>query len=73
MNALDAALAYAERNRFAVFPCLPRAKEPAIKRGFYAATTNPETIRRFWRVVDRNIAIRTGMATFSSAVNSGSR
>ena len=63
MNTLDAALAYAGRNSFAVFPCLPRAKEPAIKRGFYAATTNPETIRRFWRVADRNIAIRTGMAS----------
>jgi hypothetical protein len=63
MNTLDAALAYAVRNCFAVFPCLPRAKEPAVKRGFYAATTNPETIRRFWRVADRNIAIRTGMAS----------
>ena len=63
MNTLDAALAYAGRNSFAVFPCLPRAKEPAVKRGFYAATTNPETIRRFWRVADRNIAIRTGMAS----------
>jgi hypothetical protein len=63
MTALDAALAYAERNSFAVFPCLPRAKEPAIKRGFYAATANPETIRRFWRIAERNVGIRTGMAS----------
>ena len=48
---------------FPVFPCLPRAKEPAVKRGFHAATTNPETIRRFWRVADRNVGIRTGMAS----------
>jgi len=37
-----------------------RSKEPAIARGFKASTTNPETIRRYWRVGDRNIAIATG-------------
>jgi hypothetical protein len=62
MNTLDAALGYAAHG-LCVFPCLPRAKEPAIHRGFHAATTNPETIRRFWRVADRNVAIRTGMAS----------
>ena len=40
--------------------CQPRAKEPAIKRGFHAATTNPETIKRYWRIADRNIGIPTG-------------
>jgi hypothetical protein len=60
MTALpDAALTYAAR-LILVFPCLPRSKEPAIARGCYAATSNPETVRRFWRVPDRNIAIPTG-------------
>jgi hypothetical protein len=56
---LDAALGYAAR-RLPVFPCQPRGKEPAIKRGFHAATTNPETIRRYWRIADQNIGIPTG-------------
>src|SRR5262245_30605751 len=57
---VDAALEYAARG-LAVFPCLPRTKEPATRRGFYDATTNPETIRRYWRVPDRNIGIPTGV------------
>jgi hypothetical protein len=61
MSPLDAALAYAACG-LPVFPCLPRAKEPAVKRGFHAATTNPETIKRMWRVADRNVGIRTGVA-----------
>jgi hypothetical protein len=56
---LDAALSYAAKPVL-VFPCLPRHKEPAIVRGFHAATTNPETIRRYWRQPDRNIGIATG-------------
>jgi hypothetical protein len=56
---LNAALAYAAAG-LAVLPLNPRTKEPATKRGFYDATTNPETIRRFWRVTDRNVGIATG-------------
>ena len=48
-HLVAAALAYAAR-RLPVFPCLPRGKTPAIARGFHAATTNPETIRRYWRL-----------------------
>jgi Bifunctional DNA primase/polymerase, N-terminal len=59
---LDAALDFAARG-LAVFPCLPRAKDPAIARGFYSATTNPECIRRYWRRHDSNIGIRTGAAS----------
>ncbi len=44
------------------FPCLPRSKQPAIKGGFHAATTNPATIQRYWRIADRNIGIPTGEA-----------
>jgi hypothetical protein len=43
-----------------VFALQPRGKNPATPHGFYDATTNPAAIRRFWRVADRNIGIRTG-------------
>ena len=54
-----AALALAQRG-LPVFPCAPRDKVPAIRGGFYSATTNPETIKRQWRIPDRNIGIPTG-------------
>jgi hypothetical protein len=57
---LDIALAYAAAG-LPVFPCAPRGKIPTTKRGFYDATTNPATIRRYWSVGDRNIAIPTGV------------
>ena len=61
MSALrEAALLYAAQWSLAVFPLIAELKEPAIARGFYAATTNPETIKRYWRVPDRNVAIATG-------------
>jgi hypothetical protein len=56
---LHAALDYAAAGR-AVFPLMVGSKEPAIARGFKASTTNPETVRRYWRVPDRNIGIATG-------------
>jgi putative DNA primase/helicase len=59
-SRLAIALDYAARG-WAVFPCVPRAKEPATKRGFYDATTNPATIRRWWLAQpDYNIGIATG-------------
>jgi hypothetical protein len=62
-KTLCAALSYAASG-LAVFPCLYRAKEPAVPRGFYSATTNPATIKRwFGGTVDFNIAIRTGLAS----------
>jgi putative DNA primase/helicase len=57
-----AALAYAGQG-FAVFPCGVRSKDPVVARGFYSATCNPQTIQRLWRQADRNVAIRTGMAS----------
>jgi hypothetical protein len=60
-DLLAAALDYAA-HQIPVFPCLARGKTPAIARGFHAATTNPETIRRYWRQSDRNVAIATGVA-----------
>jgi hypothetical protein len=63
-DALSAALDYARRG-YAVFPCVPRGKEPACPRGFRDATTNPATIRRWWRArPDYNVAIATGIASF---------
>jgi Bifunctional DNA primase/polymerase, N-terminal len=59
---IDAALDYAAQG-YSVFPCRPRGKEPAIARGFQAATTNPETIKRYWRQSECNIGIRTGAAS----------
>jgi hypothetical protein len=56
---LNAALAYAAAG-MPVFALAPRGKKPAIARGFYSATTNPETIKRLWRIADRNIGIPTG-------------
>src|SRR3974390_3349009 len=58
-SLLAAALKYASE-QLPVFPCQPRGKTPAVARGFHAATTNPETIRRYWRITDRNIGIPTG-------------
>lgn len=58
----DAALALAQRG-LPVFPCAPRDKVPAIRGGFYSATTNPETIKRNWRIPDRNIGIPTGQSS----------
>jgi hypothetical protein len=58
---LQAALDYAARGLM-VFPCKLVAKEPACKRGFKDATTNPATIRRWWLAqANYNIAIATGL------------
>src|SRR5262249_40959748 len=48
----------------AVFPCIARTKQPATRRGFYDATTNPATIRRWFAGgQEYNLAVRTGMAS----------
>jgi Bifunctional DNA primase/polymerase, N-terminal len=60
---LETALRYAAQG-FAVFPCKYCTKQPALPGGFYAATTNPETIRRWFGGTCRyNVAIRTGLAS----------
>jgi hypothetical protein len=71
MNAFDpycqmvlkTALALAAEG-IAVFPCVYGQKEPATKRGFYDASTNPATIRRwFGGSFKKNLAVRTGQAS----------
>jgi hypothetical protein len=63
LTVVSAALDYAARG-FAVFPCLPRTKKPPWTGGFYRATTNPATIRRWWLArPDYNIGIATGVAS----------
>jgi hypothetical protein len=62
-HVLTAALALASDGR-AVFPLIYCQKEPATEHGFYDATTNPATIRR-WLGGNfrRNLAVRTGLAS----------
>jgi hypothetical protein len=61
--AVAVALDYAALG-WQVFPLLPKSKEPATKSGFYAATTNPATIRRwFGQAYPHNIGVRTGLAS----------
>jgi Bifunctional DNA primase/polymerase, N-terminal len=62
-KVLEAALSYAAQGLL-VFPCVFATKRPAVRGGFYAATTNPETISRlFGGTRLYNIAVRTGMAS----------
>jgi hypothetical protein len=63
MTLLDSAIEYARRG-WAVFPCRPRAKEPAVPGGFKAATTDERLIRQWWsQWPDANIGIPAGPAT----------
>lgn len=56
---LTAAIGYA-RQGFAVFPCLPGKKKPATLHGCKDATTDEQTIRRWWATnPDCNVAIAT--------------
>jgi hypothetical protein len=60
---LDSALALAAIG-LSVFPLKHGAKEPDTRRGFYDATCNPATIKRwFGGGYKRNLAVRTGQAS----------
>jgi hypothetical protein len=57
---LRTALALAKKG-FAVFPCQPRAKEPATPRGFLDASKDPHMLRHWWGLnPSYNVAIATG-------------
>ena len=60
---LAAALALAATGP-AVFPSIYCKKEPVTRRGFYDASTNPATVKRwFGGNFKRNLAVRTGLAS----------
>lgn len=48
MNALETALTYASQG-WPVFPCDPATKQPYIRTGFKAATTDANQITAWWR------------------------
>jgi len=56
---MEAAIDYAT-NGFRVFPCRPNAKQPATAHGCLDATTDLETIERWWsETPEANVAIAT--------------
>ena len=64
MNNLEAALAYIQPNEnrpaLRIFPCRSRDKKPCISEWQHMATTEEETIRKWWRIwPDANIALFT--------------
>ena len=60
---LAAALAYAAQG-VSVFPLWPGSKEPACRRGYKDATSNPATIRRWWLAEPQfNIGVATGIVS----------
>lgn len=59
-SLLEHALTYAGRG-WPVLPCAPRGKRPLIRGGVHSATTDPETIRRWWsRWPEANIGLACG-------------
>ncbi len=57
----EAALFYAERLTWSIFPLKPEAKTPATAHGFKDATRDPDTIKAWWkRTPNANIGMATG-------------
>lgn len=60
---LDAALHYATRYGWPVFPLRAGQKRPATRNGFKDATTDPDRIRSWWtRHPNHNVGLPTGLA-----------
>ncbi|HYO19013.1 MAG TPA: bifunctional DNA primase/polymerase [Dermatophilaceae bacterium] len=63
-DMLERALAFAASS-MPVFPCLPGGKTPITTHGFRDATTDPDTVRRWWSATpSANIATPTGHPGF---------
>ena len=63
-DMLERALAFAASS-VPVFPCLPGGKTPITTHGFHDATTDPDTVRRWWSATpSANIATPTGRPGF---------
>lgn len=63
-NLPAAALYYAEKLRWPVFPLRPRGKTPLTSNGFKDATLDPEKVRAWWKQhPDANIGLPTGPRT----------
>jgi len=63
-TALQAALCYATRLGWPVFPVVPAGKKPLVAHGFYRATMNADQIRVWWqRWPQANIGVPTGRST----------
>jgi archaellum biogenesis ATPase FlaH len=63
------ALNYAAQG-FHVFPLRPLSKLPATSNGFYAATTDEATIRKWWNEnEDYNIGLRSGLVSAVTVVD----
>ena len=61
---LKAALAYAEKFHFSVFPCLVRGKEPRTKHGLKEASKDAGAVLAWWkRWPHANVGIATGAAS----------
>lgn len=61
---LKAALTYAEKFHFSVFPCRRRGKEPLNRHGLKEASTDAAAIRAWWKRWPRaNVGIATGTAS----------
>lgn len=60
-NMLKAALWYAQRFAWKIFPLRPRTKEPFANLGVYQATNNPDHIHEWWqRWPQANIGLHCG-------------
>ena len=63
-NALLASAVWYAQHGLFVFPCQPHAKTPLTPHGFQDATTDLDTIRRWWAETPMaNVAIATGQSS----------
>ena len=63
-STLQAAISYAQEQRWPVFPIAIASKRPLTAHGFYDATTDVDCILRWWRTwPEANIGIPTGKVT----------